>query len=105
NEAFVPAEASSSPTSGTEEGDRDSDTLLNKKYTFESFVIGGSNQFAHAACRAVAEAPARAYNPLFIWGESGLGKTHLLHAIGHYAKELQTDNRMRYVFTQEMTNS
>lgn len=104
NEAFVPAEASSSPTSGTEEGDRDSDTLLNKKYTFESFVIGGSNQFAHAACRAVAEAPARAYNPLFIWGESGLGKTHLLHAIGHYAKELQPDMRVRYVSSEELTN-
>ena len=103
NEAFVPAEASS-PTSGTEEGDRDSDTLLNKKYTFESFVIGGSNQFAHAACRAVAEAPARAYNPLFIWGESGLGKTHLLHAIGHYAKELQPDMRVRYVSSEELTN-
>ena len=104
NEAFVPAEASSSPTADTDEGDRDSDTLLNKKYTFESFVIGGSNQFAHAACRAVAEAPARAYNPLFIWGESGLGKTHLLHAIGHYAKELQPDMRVRYVSSEELTN-
>ena len=104
NEAFVPAEASSSPTADTDMGDRDSDTLLNKKYTFESFVIGGSNQFAHAACRAVAEAPARAYNPLFIWGESGLGKTHLLHAIGHYAKELQPDMRVRYVSSEELTN-
>lgn len=104
NEVFAPAEASSSPTADTDEGDRDSDTLLNKKYTFESFVIGGSNQFAHAACRAVAEAPARAYNPLFIWGESGLGKTHLLHAIGHYAKELQPDMRVRYVSSEELTN-
>ena len=104
NEVFVPAEASSSPTVDTDMGDRDSDTLLNKKYTFESFVIGGSNQFAHAACRAVAEAPARAYNPLFIWGESGLGKTHLLHAIGHYAKELQPDMRVRYVSSEELTN-
>ena len=104
NEVFVPAEASSSPAADTDEGDRDSDTLLNKKYTFESFVIGGSNQFAHAACRAVAEAPARAYNPLFIWGESGLGKTHLLHAIGHYAKELQPDMRVRYVSSEELTN-
>lgn len=104
NEAFAPAEASSSPTADTDMGDRDSDTLLNKKYTFESFVIGGSNQFAHAACRAVAEAPARAYNPLFIWGESGLGKTHLLHAIGHYAKELQPDMRVRYVSSEELTN-
>ena len=104
NEAFAPAEASSSTTADTDMGDRDSDTLLNKKYTFESFVIGGSNQFAHAACRAVAEAPARAYNPLFIWGESGLGKTHLLHAIGHYAKELQPDMRVRYVSSEELTN-
>lgn len=88
----------------TAEGQQDADSLLNKKYTFESFVIGGSNQFAHAACRAVAEAPARAYNPLFIWGESGLGKTHLLHAIGHYAQELQPGMRVRYVSSEELTN-
>ena len=67
---------------------------LNPRYIFETFVIGASNRFAHAAAVAVAEAPAKAYNPLFIYGESGLGKTHLLHAIGAYAKELYGSTRV-----------
>ena len=77
---------------------------LNPKYTFETFVIGASNRFAHAAAVAVAEAPAKAYNPLFVYGESGLGKTHLLHAIGHYAHSLYPGVRVRYVNSEECTN-
>lgn len=77
---------------------------LNPKYVFDTFVIGSSNRFAHAAAVAVAEAPAKAYNPLFIYGDSGLGKTHLLHAIGHYARRLYSGIRVRYVNSEEFTN-
>jgi chromosomal replication initiator protein len=77
---------------------------LNNKYSFDNFVIGSSNRFSHAAAVAVAEAPAKAYNPLFIYGGSGLGKTHLLHAIGHYAQNLFKGIRVRYVSSEEFTN-
>jgi len=83
---------------------RPAEARLNPKYTFETFVIGSSNRFAHAAAVAVAEAPAKAYNPLFVYGDSGLGKTHLLHAIGHYAQRLYSGSRVRYVSSEEFTN-
>ncbi|MEZ5117420.1 MAG: chromosomal replication initiator protein DnaA [Candidatus Nanopelagicales bacterium] len=87
-----------SPTARAEDG------RLNAKYTFDTFVIGSSNRFAHAAAVAVAEQPAKAYNPLFVYGESGLGKTHLLHAIGHYTRTLYQGTRVRYVSSEEFTN-
>ena len=77
---------------------------LNPKYSFETFVIGNSNRFAHAAAVAVAEAPGKSYNPLMIYGESGLGKTHLLHAVGHYVRNYYDRVRVRYVSTEELTN-
>jgi chromosomal replication initiator protein len=77
---------------------------LNPKYQFDTFVTGASNRFAQAAAVAVAEAPAKAYNPLFIYGDSGLGKTHLLHAIGHYTQHLFAGHRVRYVSSEEFTN-
>ena len=97
------AENEPHPT-GDARGAPRSQTRLNEKYLFDTFVIGSSNRFAHAAAVAVAEAPARAYNPLFVWGDSGLGKTHLLHAVGHYAQRLFSGMRVRYVSTEEFTN-
>jgi len=85
-------------------GRMDHEARLNPKYTFETFVPGSSNRFAHAAAVAVAEAPAKAYNPLFIYGDSGLGKTHLLHAIGTYGRRLEPTMRVRYVSSEEFTN-
>ncbi len=81
-----------------------SELQLNPRYQFESFVIGQSNRFAHAAASAVAEAPGRAYNPLLIYGDSGLGKTHLLHAIGHYVANLWSGTKIRYVSSEAFTN-
>jgi chromosomal replication initiator protein len=80
------------------------ETRLNPKYTFETFVIGSSNRFPHAAAVAVAEAPGKSYNPLLVYGDSGLGKTHLLHAIGHYVRSLYTGAKVRYVSSEEFTN-
>jgi chromosomal replication initiator protein len=77
---------------------------LNQKYTFDTFVIGNSNRFAHAACVAVAESPAKAYNPLFLYGGVGLGKTHLMHAIGHHIVSQKEDTKVVYVSSEKFTN-
>ena len=77
---------------------------LNPRYTFDTFIVGPSNQFAHAACRAVAEAPSRAYNPLYIYGGVGLGKTHLMHAVGHYVLQHATDQKLTYISTERFMN-
>ncbi|MFF3886727.1 chromosomal replication initiator protein DnaA [Streptomyces sp. NPDC001914] len=98
----APGSKSAQPASAP--GPGEPTARLNPKYLFDTFVIGASNRFAHAAAVAVAEAPAKAYNPLFIYGESGLGKTHLLHAIGHYARSLYPGTRVRYVSSEEFTN-
>jgi chromosomal replication initiator protein len=82
----------------------DGGTIINPKYTFDSFVIGSSNRFAHAAALAIAEAPAQAYNPLFIYGHTGLGKTHLLHAVANYIGRHSSDLSVRYVTSETFMN-
>jgi chromosomal replication initiator protein len=77
---------------------------LNPRYTFDTFIVGSSNQFAHAACRAVAEAPSRSYNPLFIYGGVGLGKTHLMHAVGHYVLQHNRDLKLTYISSERFMN-
>ncbi len=103
DEATDQTSGTSEPYGTTSVGSR-SGVRLNPKYTFDNFVIGASNRFAHAAAVAVAEAPGKSYNPLMIYGQSGLGKTHLLHGIGHYVQQYLPKVRVKYVSTEELTN-
>jgi chromosomal replication initiator protein len=104
--AFEPSEGAAGSLDAAEVADI---SILNPKYTFETFVVGSSNQFAHAASRAVAEIPSKSYNPLFIYGGVGLGKTHLMHAIGHYVRARNRTSSLLYIssdrFINEMINA
>ena len=92
----VPEESTTPPTTSV--------AGLNPRYTFDTFIVGSSNQFAHAACRAVAEAPSRSYNPLFIYGGVGLGKTHLMHAVGHYVLRHDPNLTLTYISSERFMN-
>ncbi len=98
-----PARAKETPETPSEETDA-GEVGLNERYTFDRFVIGSNNQLAAAACQRVADAPAQAYNPLFIYGDTGLGKTHLMHAIGHAILEREPDRRVAYIPSERFTN-
>ena len=103
--ATAPIQAASAAAPTTSRADRAwFESQLNPRHTFTSFVVGSSNAFTHAACRAVAERPGRAYNPLFMFAGSGLGKTHLLHAVGHAVKEARAEARVCYVPAERFTN-
>jgi chromosomal replication initiator protein len=108
---FAPVSVTNTPANGAKQQrfDWDSAAQLNPRYTFDAFVIGGGNQFAHAAAQAVAERPSKAYNPLFLYGGVGMGKTHLMQAIGHEVRRRQPQAAICYVssekFTNEMINS